>query len=100
MECLPFVYLDLERVLEVSPYRGKTSLYAAINAGHFPAAIKSGGRSLWRSDQVAEANAQYSARHSDELAQKARNNALRLVKAKREKAEREKAQIVPAALAA
>ena len=92
METLPWVYLDIEQVLAASIYRSRSQLYKAIKAGKFPSPEHHGGRSLWRSDLVAQANHEAAARAATEGEQKARKmqeRAQRLVSARDEKARRD-----------
>lgn len=52
---LPLTLLDLDAVLSCGPYRCRTMLYAAIRKKKWPQPVRFGGRSLWKSTEVAEA---------------------------------------------
>lgn len=88
MEVLPFKYLDLEQVLEVSPCRSKSALYLAIKKGEAPEPDRIGGRSLWRSDKIAawmQAQAESADRERQKRASEGAMHARRMVEARQAK---------------
>lgn len=58
---MPVVFLTLDDVLKLGPYRARSSLYQAVKAKRFPPPLKIQGRALWRVDEVAAANARLAA---------------------------------------
>lgn len=82
---LPFVYLSIGDVCAAYGKCGRSSLYAKIKTGDFPAPDKDGKRSLWRSDVVAkwlEDRAAQAAAGRDEQTRIARAKAQRMVNAR------------------
>lgn len=88
MEVLPFKYLDLEQVLEMSPCRSKSALYLAIKKGEAPEPDRIGGRSLWRSDKIAtwmQTQADTADRERQQRADVGATHARRMVEARQAK---------------
>ena len=81
-----FFYMTLREVLSVSPHKSRSQLLRKVRLGEFPEPDRIGGRCLWRSDRVAQANAEIAARadlEREERTRQARDKADRLVTARR-----------------
>lgn len=79
---LPFKYMELNEVTQASPCKSKSSLYAAIKRGDAPPPDRIGGRSLWRSDRIAEWLCSLAAAadaERSERTEKAREKAQRMI---------------------
>ncbi len=87
MDNLPFIYMELEAVMAAGPFKSKSTLYAKIKAGEFVEPDRINGRSLWRSDRIAQyltAQAAKADAEREERSKQAQAKAQRLVAARRE----------------
>ena len=91
----PFFWMERDEVLACGPFKSPSQLAAKVKAGQYAAPYHVSNRALWRSDEVAAANAKIAAEATaerEELAKRARELGQGLFRARMEIKQRREAE--------